>query len=115
MATLFVWGNWPLSYFLFMAKRATFLFCLWQMAILSFVYGKMATFTKMANDQLFIICYGKWPITKMADGHRIICLWQMSTFTKIADSQVLWPMATKRYVKFIYYANITYSSEERGW
>ena len=61
----------------------------------------------------------------MADGHRIICLWQMSTFNKMADghivvfkmadSQVLWPMATKRYVKFIYYANITYSSEERSW
>ena len=72
-----------------------------------------------------LFVYGKWPITKMADGHRIICLWQMSTFNKMADghivvfkmadSQVLWPMATKRYVKFIYYANITYSSEERSW
>ena len=34
---------------------AATVFGLWQMAILSFVYGKMATFTKMANDQLLFV------------------------------------------------------------
>ena len=44
---------------------------------------------------------------KMADGHIVVF--------KMANNQVLLPMATKRYVKFIYYANLTYSSEERSW
>ena len=45
--------------------------------------------------------------TKMADGHIIVF--------KMADSQVFMANGHKKYVKFIYYANITYSSEERSW
>ena len=44
---------------------------------------------------------------KMTDGHIIMF--------KMAGSQVLWPMATKRYVKFIDYANIIYSNEKGSW
>ena len=47
----------------------------WQMATGSFVHGKCPL------------------LIKMADGHIVVF--------KMADSQVLWPMATKRYVKFI--------------
>ena len=51
--------------------------------------------------------YGKCPLS---------IKWQIDIVVfKMANNQVLLPMATKRYVKFIYYANITYSSEERSW
>ena len=58
------YGKWPYYHlftkmatplFLFMSKGPLFYFGLWQMAILSFVYGKMANFTKMANDQLLFV------------------------------------------------------------
>ena len=106
MAT-FLFFSWQKGHFLilFMAD-GHIIICLWQMATLSFVYGKWPLLLKWQMATLLLV-YGKWPLSKMADGHIVVF--------KMADSQVLWPMATKRYVKFIYYANITYSSEERSW
>ena len=84
----------------------------------------------MANDHLgqmatLLLVYGKWPLLlKMADGHITTCLWQMATYICLWQmatlliwqiAKFLWPMATRRYVKFIYYENITYSGEERSW